>query len=522
MVTGLLRSIFTFSSLTLVSRVLGLARDVVIAAVFGSGTQTDAFIVAFKIPNFMRRISAEGAFSQAFVPVLTDYRTHRGPGEVRGLIASTAGALGLALSALAALGMVAAPAVVALFAPGFAGDPGRFGLTVELLRWTFPYIVLISLVACAGAVLHTCSRFASFAFAPVLLNAALIGAALWLTPLFETPITALAAAVAVAGVLQLLLQLPFLAREGLLVAPRLSWRHPGLRRVLRLMGPTVLGSSVMQLNLLVDTILASFLVTGSVTWLYFSDRLVEFPLGVFGIALGTVLLPRLSAEHARSEPERFSRTLDWGLRLVLLIVAPATAGLILLSLPILATLFQYGAFEAGDVRASALSLAAYSLGLFGFVLVKVLTPGYFAREDMRTPVRCAVAAVAVNLALSVGAVAALRETGYAHAGLAAATGASATVNAGLLLRGLLRRRVYRAGSGWPRLALQVAGATALMAAALAYPAVQADAWLAAGVLTRAGWLAAAVLLGAATYFAGLYALGWRLAAVREPPGGGAG
>ncbi|MFP4146467.1 MAG: murein biosynthesis integral membrane protein MurJ [Halorhodospira sp.] len=516
MVTGLLRSIFTFSSLTFVSRILGLLRDVIIAGVFGSGTQTDAFIVAFKIPNFMRRITAEGAFSQAFVPVLTDYRTHNTRGEARALVAYSAGTLAAALLVLTALGMLGAPAAVTLFAPGFGDDPERFALTVELLRVIFPYILLISLVACAGAVLQTCGRFASFAFAPVLLNVAMIAAALWATPWFAEPIMALAAAVTLGGVLQLLLQLPFLYREGLLVVPRPSLRHPGVRRVIRLMGPVILGSSVMQLNLLVDTILASFLVTGSVSWLYFSDRMVEFPLGVFGIALGTVLLPRLSAEHAAQAPERFARTLDWGLRLVLLVVAPATLGLILLAGPILATLFRYGAFGAQDVTAAAWSLAAYSAGLFGFVLVKVLTPGYFSREDMKTPVYCAAAAVVVNLVLSVNAVWWLHETPYGHVALAGATAVSATVNAALLLTGLIRRGVYRGGDGWPRLVLQVALASTLMGVAVLYPALRLEDWLAAGVLARGAALVGLVLAGAGVYAGALYLLGVRPWQFREP------
>ncbi len=519
MVTGLLRHIFTFGSLTFVSRILGLARDVIIAGVFGSGAQTDAFIVAFKIPNFMRRVTAEGAFSQAFVPVLTDYRTHHTHREVRDLVAYSAGSLGLALLIVSLLGMAGAPAVVSVFAPGFSDDPERFALTVDLLRVTFPYILFVSLVACAGAVLHTCNRFASFAFAPVLLNATMIAAALWATPWFEQPIMALAVAVAVAGVLQVLLQLPFLYREGLLVLPRPSLRHAGVRRVMRLMGPAVLGSSVMQINLLVDTILASFLITGSVSWLYFSDRLVEFPLGVFGIALGTVLLPRLSAEHASREPERFSRTLDWGLRLVVLIVAPATAGLIILAGPMLATLFQYGAFGPDDVAAASWSLAAYSLGLFGFVLVKVLTPGYFSREDMRTPVHCAVVAVAVNLVLSVTAVWWLHETPYGHVALAAATAVSATVNSALLFTGLYRRRVYRPEAGWLRLGAQVLVATAVMVGVLLYPALRLEAWLEAGVLTRVFALVAVVAVAAGTYFGTLYGLGVRPHQFREPPAG---
>lgn len=522
MVTGLFRHLFTFGSLTGVSRVLGLVRDVVIAAVFGSGAQTDSFIVAFKIPNFMRRITAEGAFSHAFVPVLTEYRRDRSHDEVRALVARIVGVLAVALLVLTTLGVLAAPALVTVFAPGFDGEDGRAALTAELLRITFPYILLISLVACAGAVLQTCNRFAVFALAPVLLNATMIAAALWWTPWFETPITALAVAVPVAGVLQLMLHLPHLYREGLLVLPRPSLRHEGVRRVLRLMGPAVLGNSVMQINLLVDTILASFLVTGSVTWLYFSDRLVEFPLGVFGIALGTVLLPRLSADYsADGNPHaaaRFSATLDWGLRLVVLLIAPATAGLVVLAGPTLATLFQYGAFTPGDVQAAAYSLAAYSFGLFGFVLVKVLSPGYFSRQDTRTPVYCAVAAVVVNIVISVSVVLTLRETAYAHAGLAAATATSATTNATLLYIGLRRRGVYQPLSGWARTLSQTAVATAAMALVLAWPATQMDAWIDASVWARAVGLTGCVATGMAVYFAVLWGLGWRPRELREPPG----
>ncbi|BAU57283.1 proposed peptidoglycan lipid II flippase MurJ [Halorhodospira halochloris] len=517
MVTGLFRHIFTFGSLTFVSRILGLGRDIIIASVFGSSAQTDAFIVAFKIPNFMRRITAEGAFSQAFVPVLTDYKTSRSHAQVREMVASVAGTLAAFLAGIVVLGMLAAPAVVYIFAPGFSNDPYRFELTAQLLVLTFPYILLISLVACAGAVLHTCNRFASFAFAPVLLNATLIAAALWLSPLLDEPIWALGIGVAVAGVLQLLLQLPFLYREGLLVLPRPSLRHAGVRRVAKLMGPAVLGSSVMQINLLVDTILASFLIAGSVSWLYFSDRLVEFPLGVFGIALGTILLPRLSAEHVNSAPEHFSRTLDWGFKLVVVVIAPATLGLMVLAGPILATLFQYGEFGPSDVVAAGYSLAAYSLGLFGFVMVKVLTPGYFSREDMTTPVKCAVVAVIVNLVLSVTAVWWLHETAYGHVALAAATAVSATVNSALLYYGLRRKGVYKPGAGWLALAIKVAVATFSMGLVLLYPALQLEAWLEAELQVRLLWLVAAVFGGMLVYIGMLYALGMRLAEFREPP-----
>lgn len=519
MVTGLFRHIFTFGSLTLVSRFLGLARDIIIAAVFGSGAQTDSFIVAFKIPNFMRRITAEGAFSQAFVPVLTDYRANCSHTQVRAFVAYVSGSLAALLAAVVVLGMLAAPSVVKVFAPGFSDDQQRLELTTQLLVFTFPYIILISLVACAGAVLQVYNRFASFAFAPVLLNVCLIAAALWLSPLLANPILALGGGVAVAGVLQLLLQLPYLASEGLLVMPRPSLHHPGVRRVTKLMGPAVLGSSVMQINLLVDTILASFLITGSVSWLYFSDRLVEFPLGVFGIALGTILLPRLSAEHASSSPERFALTLEWGFKLVLVVIAPATLGLMVLAGPILATLFQYGEFGGNDVVAAAYSLAAYSLGLFGFVMVKVLTPGYFSRQDMRTPVKCAVVAVMVNLILSISAVWWLRDTPYGHVALAGATAVSATVNSALLYYGLRRRGIYKPGNGWLALFSKVVVATLAMAMVLVYPALHLDVWLEAGAIVRAFWLVAVVLGGMLVYAAALYALGMRLVELKEPPAG---
>ncbi|MDN5850731.1 MAG: murein biosynthesis integral membrane protein MurJ, partial [Nitrococcus sp.] len=313
---GSLRSIFTFGSLTFFSRVLGLVRDVVIGVVFGPSAATDAFFIAFKIPNFMRRLFAEGAFSQAFIPVLSEYRLQRSHAQVRQLVARTASTLGVALTLVTMLGVLGAPWVVTIFAPGFSDDPERFGLAVEMLRLTFPYLTLISLAACAGAVLNTYGSFGPPAFAPVLLNLSMIAAAFWLAPRLDQGIVALALAVAAAGVLQLLMQLPFVARYRLLGLARPRWSDPGVRRILRLMGPTLFGTSVQQINLLVDTILASFLMTGSISWLYWSDRLVEFPLGVIGVAVATVILPRLSQEHADKAIDSFSDTLDWALRLV--------------------------------------------------------------------------------------------------------------------------------------------------------------------------------------------------------------
>ncbi len=514
---GLFRSVFTFGSWTLVSRILGLVRDVVLGVVFGPSAATDAFFVAFKIPNFMRRLFAEGAFSQAFVPVLSGYHSEAELGEVRELIRRASGSLALVLLAVTVAGVWGAPWLIRVFAPGFADDPQRLSDATWMLRITFPYLMLISLTACAGAVLNSVGSFGPPAFAPVLLNVCLIAAALWLADAFSPGVVALAWAVALAGVLQLLLQLPFLARRGLLVWPRPGFRHPGVRRILALMGPTLFGTSVQQINLLVDTILASFLVSGSISWLYWSDRLVEFPLGIFGVALGTVILPRLSREHGDAGDSAFSATLDWALRLVLVLIVPATVGLMALAGPMIATLFHYGAFADHDVRAASFSLLTYAVGLMPFVLVKVLLPGYFARQDTRTPVRYAVVAMVVNTGFSVLAVLALRGTGVAHAGLALGTALAALVNAALLALGLRRAGVYRPGRGWPWLRRRVGAAALIMLVALYWPATRLDTWLAAGVLDRVTWLAATIGVGAAVYFAVLFALGVRPAALREPP-----
>ncbi len=514
---SLLRSTAVFGSLTLVSRLLGLARDVVIAAIFGSSASTDAFFVAFKIPNFMRRLFAEGAFSQAFVPVLGEYKKTRSVSELRGLVSRAAGTLAVILLVLTVIAVAAADYVVLLFAPGFAADPETFALARDMLRITFPYLLFISLVACAQGVLNTHGIFGPPAFAPVLLNLTMIASAWWWAPLFPEPIMALALAVLIAGVLQLLLMLPWLRSVGMLTLPRWGWRDSGVRRVLRLMVPGIFGSSVAQINLLVDTILASFLITGSISWLYYSDRLVEFPLGVFGVALGTVILPRLSGEHATSAPERFSRTLDWALRWGVLIATPAAVGLAVMAGPILTTLFHYGAFTEADARAASLSLIAYAVGLHGFIMVKVLSPGFFARQDMKTPVKYAAFSMLCNMVLSTGAVLTLRETGVGHAALALATGVAATVNAGLLLRGLRSRGVYVPEVGWRRLFGQVVMATSVMAVTLLWLVPGLEYWfdlsLPGRLLVLSCWLLLAVLL----YVGTLWLTGLRPRHLQESP-----
>lgn len=431
--------------MTLLSRVLGLTRDIVIARFYSAGIEADAFFVAFKIPNFMRRLFAEGAFSLAFVPVLTEYKNNRTLQETRQLIDQVAGTLGLVLLVIATIGVVASPAIVYVFAAGFVDQPAKFELTADMLRLTFPYILLISMTALAGGILNSWKQFAVPAFTPVLLNLSLIGCAIWLAPQLDVPVYALAWGVLLAGVLQMLFQLPFLYRLGLLPRPVWAWRAAGVQKIMKIMVPALFGSSVAQINLLFDTFIASFLVSGSVAWLYYSDRLLEFPLGVFGIALATVVLPNLSESHVKQGRPHFNKTLNWAVQLALIIALPAAMGLLFLSQPILATLFQYGAFAESDTIMSSLSLMAYSLGLPAFILIKILANAFYARQDSRTPVRIGIIAMLVNMLLNVVFVVYfLNLTDIpAHVGLALATSASAYCNAGLLAWSL-RKQDYLA------------------------------------------------------------------------------
>ena len=447
---------------------------------------------------------AEGAFAQAFVPVLSIYRAQRDVRDVRDLASHVCGALIGALTVVTVAGVVAAPVLIAVFAPGFVSDPEKYALAVEMVRITFPYVFFISLVAFAGGILNTFGRFAVPAFTPVLLNVCLIGAALWLAPVLEVPVVALAWGVLAAGVVQLAFQAPFLAALGMLVRPRLRRAHKGVARVISLILPAVFGVSVSQINLLVDTMIASFLVTGSVSWLYFSDRMVEFPLGVFGIALATVILPHLSRQHAAASSASFSDTLDWALRLVVLIATPAAVGLGVLAAPVLTTLFQYGQFSAHDVDMAARSLVAFAFGLLGFVAVKVLATGYFSRQDTRTPVKVGVVAMLSNIALNLALVVPL-----AHAGLALATALSAFLNAGLLLRGLMKRGVFRPRAGWGAFIARVAAGNLALGAVLWVARGDPAAWLEADAAARALRLGAVVAAGAVLYVAVMLALGTR-------------
>jgi putative peptidoglycan lipid II flippase len=498
--------------MTLLSRITGLARDIALSSWFGSGIVMDAFTVAFKIPNLLRRFFAEGAFSQAFVPVISEYRTARSEAATRELVDRVAGTLGLGLFAITLLGVIVAPLVILVFAPGFSGGDARFPLAVDMLRFTFPYVLFVSLTALAGSILNAYGRFAVPAFTPVLLNGVMILFAGWIDPLLGRPGLGLALGVFAAGIVQLGFQLPFLHKLGLLPRPHWGFAHEGVRRIVKLMVPAVFGSSVAQISILLDTLIASFLAAGSISWLYFSDRLVEFPLGVFGIALGTVILPRLSEHHARESKETFSATLDWALRLVLVVGVPAAVALALLAEPLLTTLFYRGEFTVRDVAMSAASLRAYSPGLLGFILVKVLAPGYFARQDTRTPVRVGVQALALGMALSIAFVLVLTATGWApaHAGIAAATSCSALLNAGLLLRGLLRGGVYRASAGWWALLVRVLVPSAVMAGALLLALMMWADWPALHGVARIASLGALVAGGAAVYFGTCYVCGLRL------------
>lgn len=503
--SSLLKSSGLVGVMTLLSRVFGLIRDMVVASLFGASAGADAFFVAFKIPNFFRRLFAEGAFSQAFIPVLSEYRSNKDAAAVRQLANSVAGVLGSVLMLITLLAMLGAPWLTALFAPGFMDDGAKYGLATEMLRITFPYLLLISLTAFAGSILNTYGYFAIPAFTPVLLNLVLIAVALWLTPLFDEPIMAMAWGVLLAGAIQLFFQFPFLLRMGLLPRPRMDYRHEGVKRILVLMTPALFGVSVSQINLLLDTVLASFLQTGSISWLYYSDRLVELPLGIFGIAIATVILPVLSRKHASQSGVAFSETIDWALRFVLLIGMPATLALLLLAEPLVIALFHYGELTEFDVSMTTLSLRAYALGLLAFMLIKVLAPGYFSRQDTRTPVRIGIYAMIANMVLNLILIWPL-----AHTGLALATAISSWMNALWLLQGLIRQGVYVRGRGWGIYGLQLVVANLLMLGVLAYFMAPGQEWLAWSAIRRGLELSILVAVGVGVYFLCLLVTGVKL------------
>ncbi|EKD71394.1 MAG: hypothetical protein ACD_46C00194G0008 [uncultured bacterium] len=492
-------------SMTMISRVFGFIRDMVTAHLFGAGAAFDAFSVAFKIPNFMRRLFAEGSFSQAFVPVLSEYQKKESHEEVHRFINAMGGTLGVALLVVTILGIIGAPWVVRLFAPGFETQGERFNLAVTMLRINFPYLLLISLTAFSGAILNTYSRFWVAAFTPVFLNISMIAAAFWLSPQFTAPIIGLAWGVFIAGVVQLFFQYPFLKKLHLIPRPSINFRDPGVRRVLKLMVPALFGVSVGQVNLLIDTLFASLLMVGSVSWLYYSDRLMEFPLGVFGVAISTVILPHLSRHHATQSEESFSLTLDWALRAVLLIGIPAGVALSVISGPMLSTLFQYGRFDAHSVLMSRQSLTAFAIGITPFMLVKVLAAGFYAKHDMRTPVRIGVIAMVTNILLNVMLIWPL-----AHAGIALATSLAALINTSCLFYFLKKRGYYRPRDGWKLFSIRIIAANLVLGIWLWIGAGDINTWLTQHAMWRFSHLAFLLLSAVAIYFISLWMTGIRL------------
>ncbi|MBL8471002.1 MAG: murein biosynthesis integral membrane protein MurJ [Rhodocyclaceae bacterium] len=502
---NLLKALATVSGMTLLSRILGFVRDFVIARAFGAGFATDAFFVAFRLPNLLRRMFAEGAFSQAFVPILSEYRNTRDAAATHALINHVASLLALAVFAITVLGVIGAPFLIYVSAPGFSAQADKFELTVQLTRIVFPYIWFMSLTALAAGVLNTWSKFAIPAVTPALLNLAFIGMALFAAPYFDPPVLALAWAVVLGGVLQLGAQCFALARLDMLPRPSFTLRDPGVNRILKLMVPAILGVSVSQISLVINTIFASFLPSGSVSWLYYADRLMEFPSGLLGAALGTILLPSLSKLHAQDRREEFSELLDWGLRLTLMLTLPAALALAILAVPLLSTLFLHGAFTAADVLNTRSALVAYSLGLSGLILVKVLAPAFYSRQDVRTPVRVALLTLGLTQLMNLAFVVPLK-----HAGLALSIGLASLVNALLLYRGLRSRGAFTPQAGWTSFSWRLCVALAVMGGVLWWSAGDTQFWLASSGKERLIRLCGIVLLGIASYFGMLYALGFRL------------
>ncbi len=504
---NLLKALATISSLTLVSRILAFVRDVLIARIFGAGMATDAFFVAFKLPNLLRRLFAEGAFSQAFVPIFGEYKNRKGHDETKLLVDHVVALLALILFIVTLIGIIAAPILVYISAPGFYKEPDKFALTVQLLRITMPYILFISLVAVAAGILNTYNKFWVPAFAPVLLNVCFIGGALWLAPYCNPPILALGWAVFVAGIVQLAFQLPFLKQIGMLPRPRLNLKDAGVWRVIKQMGPAVFGVSIAQISLIINTIFASLLAAGSVSWLYYADRLMEFPSGMLGVALGTILLPSLSKHYADASHDEYSKLLDWGLRLTFLLALPAALALGMIAVPLLATFFQHGAFAAHDVLMTRQALVGYSVGLIGIILVKILAPGFYARQDIKTPVKIGIFTLLATQAMNVLFAFGLHLN---HAGLALSIGLASCLNSAILFHFLRKHDIYRPEPGWGQFFAKLGVALLALGAALWFGMDTEQHWLTTHGWTRILHLAALVVGGVVVYFSVLFVLGFRL------------
>jgi putative peptidoglycan lipid II flippase len=502
----LLRALSTVSGMTLLSRITGLARESLKAAMFGAGVQMDAFEAAFRLPNILRRLFAEGAFSQAFVPIFAEYRRQRGADETRALMDRVASLLAVALLGVTAVGVLAAPWLVYVLASGFAATPGKVELTADIIRVLFPYIFFVSLVSLAGGVLNVYRKFAIPAFTPVLLNLSIIAAAVFLAPYCHPPVMALAWGVFIGGVAQLALQIVPLWRIGMLPRPRFDWRDEGVRRVLRMMGPAILGVSAAQISALINTQLAAALGDGRISWITYADRLMEFPTAMLGVALGTVLLPSLARHHADENTGEYSSLLDWGLRLAFLLALPAAVALWILAIPLVSTLYQYGRFTVNDVLQTRLALWGYSVGLLGLIVVKILAPGFYARQMMKTPVK--IAFVSVLVAQS-AALALMFPLG--HAGLTLGTSLGACFNAALLFWYLRKRGIYAPRPGWLPFVSRLAIALLVLAALLLAIRGADTLWLQATLWVKVGRLAWVCAAGVAAYFGALWLLGFRLA-----------
>lgn len=502
---NLLKSLAAVSSMTMLSRVLGFIRDAIVARIFGAGMATDAFFVAFKLPNLLRRIFAEGAFSQAFVPILAEYKDRQDLEDTRIFVSFVAGLLTLVLAIVTIAGMLAAPWVIMATAPGFVDSADKFALTASLLRITFPYILLISLASLAGAILNTWNRFTVPAFAPTLLNLSMIGFALFVAPHMNPPILALGWAVTVGGVLQLIYQLPHLKKIGMLVLPRISFKNSGAIRVVKQMGPAILGVSVSQISLIINTIFASFLASGSVSWMYYADRLMEFPSGVLGVALGTILLPSLAKAYSNGNHEQYNHLMDWGLRLCFLLALPCAVALGILAEPLVVSLFQYGKFSAFDALMTQRALVAYAVGLLGLILVKVLAPGFYSRQNIKTPVKIAMITIVLTQLMNLAFIVPLK-----HAGLSLSIGLAACINAALLYWQLRKQDIYRPCPGWTRFLCRLIPAVLVMSAVLLGLLSVMPDWQQGSMLYRLLRLMGVVIVGAFSYFAALFILGFKL------------
>lgn len=490
---SILKSSAMVALITLISRLFGVIRDIIFAHYLGYGGATDCFFIAFKIPNFMRRIIAEGAFSQAFIPILSEYKECRTEHETTDFIRNIYGTLGATMLIVASIGMIATPVLAMIFTPAwFFNDYQKYQMTAQLLKFTIPYMFFISMVACCGSILNTYGKFAVSAFTPVLLNICLICATIWLAPNFETPQIGVACGVLIAGVVQLTFQLPFLYKLKLLTWPAFGWTHIGIKKVIKLMLPSIIGSSASQINMLIGSILASTLISGSVSWLYYSDRLMEFPVGIIGITLGTVILPKLSKDHISKTTERFSKTMDFSLQIAVLITLPSVIGLIMLAEPLIATIFGHGKIDQYGIEMASKSLIAYACGIIGFILVKVLSPAFYARHDAKTPMKFGIYSVIINIILSIILIFPL-----AHTGLALATSIAAITNAAFLLLALLKQGIYKPQISWKKFLIKTTTANLILAIFLSFTP-GANEWVSWGipqkVITLAGLIAAGILL----------------------------